>query len=303
LETDIKNSVFQSIADKKLAGLMGDYFKVCTEEIASDIMGLLTMGPAFVVSVMGFLKAMRPNGRLSCKGYFYPRSTGSKISLHVPSHNLFIQKVAKRDLSLHKDKGLLGDTIPYQRFRFLKDNHHLDILRPYVLSAVIALFAKDVLNKNDWIDQIEKICNADFEHSEKENYCLFEHFDDNSPPQLQPPIEVGKDNAIAAAKAAGTAAARALFSHNTSPTTSLIDLFPWTKEDEFFVNDIRQRLNQDKSINLGPLEREGKPGSVTIAGPQHILAAAVLESTSPKSDLEKIFTAAKKYLAKEYKKF
>ncbi|NGX31232.1 MAG: hypothetical protein K940chlam8_00597 [Chlamydiae bacterium] len=135
---------------------LAEYWSVCAEEAASDVLGVMSIGPAFGIGLVGFFKGKR-NGRLSVSGPLHSKNKSPKklLKFSITSSNVFVEEISD-DITFKREAGLFGyrqtpregpetkEPMNYEKVFFSTGKHPVDVLRLFVIIRVIRLFIERI---------------------------------------------------------------------------------------------------------------------------------------------------------------
>ena len=288
LVSDIKSIIKENFPEST----MTNYWCACAEEISCDILGALSMGPSFGIGLIGYLRGIR-SGKLASSGSFHSADEPGRSSLildKIGGKQIFIDELSDA-VKLENTEGVFGScdslNVTYQQFNS-KRKHHLDILRPFVISQVIRLFDSDML---DWAKVIESEASKDFENKEVTLLQLDVTSDQKQIKSVAMPQDLVIVEAQKVAKVIAKSAIKRL------DEQSLMDIFKWTEEDNRLVIQIMQVINDPKSESLLKLKSREKTRKYYA---RHIVAASVLQAVQKDANIDMVFEKMKKFLSQVY---
>ncbi|NGX30977.1 MAG: hypothetical protein K940chlam8_00336 [Chlamydiae bacterium] len=306
LQQEVEKSVSQCCNNNKVdletTTKMMEYWSICLEEVASDVLGVMSIGPSFGIGLIGTLRGNR-NGKMRCSGLLYSKRIKPMklLKLSSSSSTIFIEKISDH-VTLKKESGVFGyrqtpkkgqgttECLNYEKLFFSADKHPIDILRPYVIIQIIELLKNQtgILDQTkkeweEWIQIIYEEIQRDLEGIKEISFKELVTIKD------QPDVKqfnVSLEIAIATANA--TAKAIAETKLDCFKDRCLMDVVSWKEKDEDIVFQVRKILKTDE-----------KP-AISIESSRHILAASILESleSSPENpqNIEDIFNKMKNHL-------
>lgn len=294
LQLNVRNAILDNSDKDQLSKELADYMVNCTEEMASDVLSVLDMGPAAAFGLIAYLKGKRSNRRLQNYGPFNKRASTSMeiFSTEDQSCKLYIRQVSQT-FSLNSDRGFIGfldgnNTNPVSYRVISSAKHPVDLLRPYAMSVIIHLLQGDQNDHQARISQIKFLVDKDFD----DEFIYLHKSNSKSPSQIEE-CPIPKDRAIEAAQLAATAIARAPIP--CLKNKCLMDIITWGETDENRVNCFRNEFKKEKST---PFPAQLKDSNFYA---RHIVAAAMLQSMERNSSIEKIFLQMKDYLVETYR--
>ncbi|NGX60912.1 MAG: hypothetical protein K940chlam9_00386 [Chlamydiae bacterium] len=304
IATSINNLPEKTFKNPSEKQKMVEYWKACTEELASDVLGILNLGPAFAVGLAVYLKGQNEDSLMNIKGILHSNDLPSARTIrldsdHSSKFNLYITDL-NRDIRL-PNSGYFGKCKIEQQESILKfeklfipaGKHPVDILRIFAVSEVIKILEIGGANTT-YIDLLEQLIKNELENLEDGQLKFKKIFKLNS--QLTSeiftfPIDSAKKIAACAAKSVATS------SLNSLGGDTLQNLISWNVVDENIVKNIRAQFSK----TLVGLSTPQLATHEQLVG-RHILAASILQSIDGKSRIEGIFHQMKHWLRDEAKK-
>lgn len=281
----------KSESERKFRGpnaqLLSEYWSIIprVDEIASDILGVLSTGPSFALGCIGYFRGMKRNGLIGVKGPFEAQKKKHALRIKKGTTTIELKNLSKK-VVFSVAQGVLGkqndEDTSFEFYKFRSDPHPISILRVFaMIEAINALNlnkTKKDLWKKDINDQIES-----FELKDLKIVKIIKMNTDHFPPSEET-IEISLDEARKSAELVANTIANVRLSELGN--NSLKQIFNWCDKDEKLVNEISEKcfLNQLQSL---PKK----------ASARHIVAAAVVRSSAKNADIGRNFEAMKKYLA------
>ena len=148
LQAAVHNAILTAQIDNvspDMRNKMADYWRACTEEVASDQLGLLNIGPSFGIAMLGYFRGVRGK-KLNSTGPLHGEGS-SKKSLRLffddGSTDIIVEKTSD-SIDLKNNEGVVGfnsqnHPLKYQKIFFHRGKHPVDVLRPLALSRGIAV--------------------------------------------------------------------------------------------------------------------------------------------------------------------
>lgn len=256
------------------------------EEVASDILGVLSTGPSIALGTIGYFRGLSENGLLKVTGPFETRK-------RRPVLHIYSEGQAKTDLRLkhvsgkvkfEKPQGTLGsvgeEKIQYQAYKILSDEHPIEALRPFLMARALSQSSLPDKLKRPWIDLITgEVISKEF--AKEKNITIVKINPDTFPPEREEiviPFQVAHRSIELIADAITTTNFQSLGNNK------ITEIFNWTRNDEMFVESVRDSYKNNKKLPAKALSN-------------HIVAAAVIEGCSSGADLGDLFKRMKRYLA------
>ncbi len=182
--TSVKKCCDTEKIDRGKAEKLAGYWSACAEEAASDVLGAMSIGPAFGIGLVGLLKGER-NGRLNVSGPLHSKNKGSMklLKFSTDSQDVFVKKISG-NITFKKESGLFGycqapgkserttEPINYKKVFFSAGKHPVDVLRIFVIIRVIELFIEHI---GEHILELVKEHTEHIEHTEYSIKLLTEH--------------------------------------------------------------------------------------------------------------------------------
>ncbi len=284
------------------------YWKVCTEEAAADVIGLLCMGPAFLLGLIGYYRGRSSDGKISRSGPLHTEKSFNGIKFFT-QEGYQINYLEQLSSAIQiGSKGIFGyqdaqKKVPilYEKHTFPGNKHPILVLRVAMLIQVLRSWGKGYSN---WVLIFQGFLDEDLGN----NSIVFKEFNEVS--KSLHDVEIDRSALLASARFVANAILEAPLERMGSSETGesaagvvgnelqaqgIGEIFHWSTEDEALVNSIRQDvfqdLNPDKTLPLKYFLRDPP------AQHRHIVAAAVLEcSHNTEISLEAIFVKMKKLL-------
>lgn len=286
---------------------LAQYWSGCTEEIASDVLGVLSFGAAFALGFLGYLRAERGKW-VQCSGFHHteegPTSRSallltdqketkkkllfqlnSNIEIKVSEGDKFGSYCGKDDKIINPPKEL---TI--SQYKSSKGKHPIDILRFFVLERVVEKYG----DKDDFELLKSEIQQDLAAANDQITLC---HLDFSKMPPEESPIKLNVDVMRAVANEIADVVMRhklkALGEH------SITSLIKWSENDELASLGVANSYRKEEAS----LPHNFIP-NFDISS-RHIIAGAVKASIDPKYEslhIEKIFALMKGYLASDFDK-
>ncbi len=301
LISQLKEAIREAIRNKCTAAkekdVLANYWCACTDEIASDVLGILNTGPSFGIGFVGYIRGKR-GGKLQSSGPLHsseitPRKSLQLFSEDDKSVNIFVDRLSD-NITVEKEAGTFGFLEPkekkplkYEKIFFPVGRHPLDILRPFAMTKIIELLDYS----SPWKLLIEDEVVKDFENS---NEITFKSLKTSSGVPCIEQLKIPRGLAIETAKITAEAIAKTPLTCLNS--RCLMDAVTWTEEDEILVSEIGKAIKDEHVKHLPPLPIKGRFYA------RHIVAASILESVNKNSDIEMIFNKMKLYLVEAYGK-
>lgn len=298
---ELQDHVYKAILhDFPNEDVLANYWKLCTEEVASDILGTLNIGPVWGVSLIGHLRGVR-GGTMRNQGPYPSTQANPKGMLRLESNpkgkkDIWIDELT-RTIEFPRVPGVLGKLngkpnteVNYKAYLPHTDKHPVDVIRPFVILTIIEMMedlAPD--EKEQWISVTRQEAERDLPAT------TFNFHEINT--SVHPPIETSHffnkklmiDSAEVVAKAILTSSLLCL------GNLKIRDIFNWTDNDQLIVDQVREGLTDPNQLRLidQHLEQEKFYG-------RYVIAAAVQEALTQGSDIEMIFTKMKHFLKDAY---
>lgn len=254
------------------------------EEIASDVLGILSTGPSLAIGCIGYFRGMSQDGLLRTSGPFEAKKQRSIVHIQGGGVDLQITGLSEK-VKIKEPRGVIGNTpggeeIHYRAYKIPSGPHPVASLRPFAMIEAIRQTALDKPSKEGWSQLIK----TELESKEflKEKMVKFVTTDIQVfPPQENEtviPLEIARLSAEFVGNIICTTKFPSLGSRN------ICQIFNWSMRDEVCVDIIRKSL-KDKKGQL--------PNGVSAS---HIVAAAVIEASTAGADIENLFQKMKQYL-------
>lgn len=279
----VNNQSFNERYASEKISLISHYLSERITAIASDILGVLNIGPSSTIGLICYLRGIK-DGVLKNEGSF-SLTTTRELKLTYPGNSLIIDlEMPLDDLG---ERGVLGyveetgDEVLYEQKTTLGDPYPIDVLRPYTMLKVIELLKIDEKLKNFWKILIKKELERDLKGAreirllrERQSTDVLDDAYDSIPLDLAVEASEIAAEIIASDK------------HLTLHDRSFMDLVHWNSIDEGHVANIRNCL-------------QGDSPSIALAGggTRHVVAAAILESMEHGVVISKLFSKMKQLLA------
>ncbi len=252
------------------------------EEIASDILGILSTGPSLAIGCIGYFRGMSKDGSLKRSGPFEAKKQRSIIHIEGGGVDLQIKDLSKKveinDPQGVIGKNLAGEELRYRAYKIPSGAHPIESLRPFAMIGAIQQTDLNDPSKEGWIELIKKELNSKEFLKEKTvrivaiNTQVFPH----QKTDTVIPLEIARPSAEIVGNILCTTKFQSLGGRN------ICQIFNWSMKDEAYVDLVRQ------SFKKGQL-----PGDVSAS---HIVAAAVMEASIAGADIEHLFRKMKEYL-------
>ncbi|NGX60782.1 MAG: hypothetical protein K940chlam9_00250 [Chlamydiae bacterium] len=267
------------------------YFPSCIEELASDVLGVLNLGPAFGIGHALYLRAKNKDDQFSTKGVLYskeiPPSRDIKLKSQSFKNDLLIEKVNPNiNFPDSGNFGYLGNkSVDFEKFFNPVNKHPMDLLRVWVIVGVIEELDIDAKVKKDYIDTLNQIVDVDLKGVKK---LRFKEIKKNNEVDIH---EIGLDVCIEISKiAAKIIVSMELKTLNKYNFKSVV---VWNNIDELIVKDLKKSLTGDKEF-----VRSSTFGQSKKWFSRHIVSASILKSISVAQE-DAIFKKMKHWLRDE----
>ncbi len=259
------------------------------EELASDILGVLSTGPSIAIGIIGYLRGQSQDRLLKTAGPFETKKRRPVLHVFYESEiDLQIKSVSKK-MKIKKPQGILGEIngkkVQYKAYKIFSDEHPIEALRPFLMAETVNQTALDKKSKTQWIKLItDEITSKEF--SKKPSISIIKQNRESFPPEREEiviPFDVARLSTEVIANAITTRKFNAL------GKKKLTEIFNWSSSDEALVESVRSSYKNNKPI----------PGS---ASSNHIVAAAVIEASIANADIGNLFRIMKQCLVQTLQK-
>jgi hypothetical protein len=292
LITEISSKINESLNQSDTARQLADYWSACIEEITSDVLGVLNMGPSFGLALLAYFRGVR-GGKLESTGVFYStesKSGKNSVILDNPKNNqqTFVETIGN-DIRFKNKEGVFGFLEPsresplfYKKFDSA-DKHPLDVLRLFVVAKVIKLIdAKSNITKF-----IREEASKDTDQK-KITLLMLVNSETTGHKTLEPVVID-----LESARKTSNLVAKTILDLELErlQNKSIRTIINWTPEDEKFVKEIMDKI---AAFPLKPLR------PVIKFSARHIVASAILKSLEKNADIGLIFENMKTLLVQAY---
>ena len=141
--------------------LLSEYWSLSqrVEELASDLLGVLSTGPALAIGCIGYFRGMSEDGLLKTVGPF--ESQKKRDVLHIQGSQIdFYVKDLSEKVEIKESQGKLGNTeegeIQYKAYKVLSSPHPIQVLRPFAMIEAIRQTHLDDSSKDMWANLIDR---------------------------------------------------------------------------------------------------------------------------------------------------
>lgn len=269
------------------------YFSSCIEELASDVLGVLNMGPAFGIGLAMYLRAKNTNDQFSKRGPLHSKKSTPSRTVRISSESLSEDLLVEKVNSGIKwpdsgNFGMIGEhPVNFEKVFIPVNKHPMDIFRVWGIMNVVALLDINEEAKKGYLESIKEIIGDQFLEVSDLIFKKFFNGQDNKAELIRIPLDE--------CKKASEVAMRIIASLKLSSikNSTLIDLFKWDNIDEKISSSISSQLSKRNK----ELIRPGFVDQDKILS-RHIVSASILKSVNIGNE-DKIFKKMKHWLRDE----
>lgn len=271
--------------------LLSEYWTMSQriEELASDLLGILSTGPSLAIGCIGYFRGVSEDGLLKTTGPFEAQKKLDALHIQGPGTNLYLKNLSKK-VKVEEPQGVLGkdgeQEIRYTLHKSHSGPHPIAALRPFAMAEAIKHTALFDNVKTGWTNLItQEVLLKEFSKEKHVKIILIDS-------QVIPPQKKEKVIPYQIACLSAEIAANIIMTTKFSKLgdQEITKVFNWTMKDEAQVDYVRT------SYQKGDLEA---PASASTS---HIVAAAVIHASSAhaphaaNAEIGALFRTMKQYL-------